>query len=75
MNERKKIDRYETVYESGRVNFYAVSGKNRILMPDAYKDMYDDHHLMIEKRTLERPELFDTEPVHWIPLFTGDSHA
>lgn len=70
MSERKKVDRYETSYESGRVNFYAICGKTRVLMPDAYKDMYDDRHLMIEKRVLERPELFDTEAEHWIPLLT-----
>lgn len=70
MTERKKVDRYETAYEGGQVRFYAVCGKTRIPMPDAYKEMYTDDYLMIEKRTLQRPELFETENEHWIPLRT-----
>lgn len=64
------IDRYEAVIESGQIRYYAISGKKRYPMPDAYKGMYDDDHLAITMRTLERPELFDTPAEHYIPLMT-----
>lgn len=66
-----RIDRYEAVIEGGGIRYYALAGKKRIPMPDAYKDMYDNEHLAIKERTMERPELFGAEATHWIPLYTG----
>lgn len=70
-----KIDRYEAVIEGKDVKYYAVSGKKRYPMPSAYADMYTDEYLAITERTLERPELYDTdkehcEEKHYIPIRT-----
>lgn len=70
MKDVIRIDKYTTELVDGAIRYFAVKGKTRYLMPDAYKDMYDDRHLAIVKRTLERPELFDCEAEHYIPLFT-----
>ncbi len=71
MNEIIKIERYEPVIETGKIVYYAIAGKKRIKMPDAYKEMYTDEYLAIEERTLNIPELYDVEGTHYIPLFTG----
>lgn len=40
-------------------------------MPEYYKELYDDDHLSIMKRTLEMPEVFGLpEGEHYIPLNT-----
>ena len=72
MSESKiiKIDRYETVLENGVIKYYAVAGKKRYEMPEAYKEMYNDNYLAIAERTLERPELFGVPATHYIPLRT-----
>jgi hypothetical protein len=72
MSESKiiKIDRYETVLENGVIKYYAVAGKKRYEMPEAYKEMYNDRYLAIAERTLERPELFGVPATHYIPLRT-----
>ena len=73
MDDRKiiKIDRYETVLENGEIRYYAIAGKKRYPMIPAYKDLYDDAHLAIAERTLERPELFEAPATHYIPLRTA----
>jgi len=64
------IEKYTTELVGNTIRYYAVKGKNKYPMPEAYKDMYDDDHLAIMKRTLERPELFDCpEGEHYIPLY------
>lgn len=65
------IDRYDPAIEGGRIVYYAVKGKARYRMPDCYKEMYDDKHLAIKERTLERPEVFGVEARHYIPLRTA----
>ena len=72
MSESKiiRIDRYETVLENGVIKYYAVAGKKRYEMPEAYKEMYNDNYLAISERTLERPELFNAPATHYIPLRT-----
>lgn len=65
------IDKYEAVIEDGHIVYYAIAGKKKYRMPDAYKEMYDDKHLMIQERTLERPELFDCPATHYIPILTS----
>lgn len=65
------ITKYEPVIEDGRIVYYALTKTKRYRMPDAYKEMYDDEHLAITETTLDRPELFDTEPTHYIPLRTS----
>lgn len=67
-----EIDRYQAEIENGTIVYYAVKGKNRYKMPEAYKEMYNDDYLAIEERTLERPELFGTTPVHYIPRRTKE---
>ena len=66
-----KIDRYEPVIENGTIVYYAISGKTRYRMPNAYKEMYNEAYLAIKERTLDLPELFDAPSTHYIPLFTG----
>lgn len=66
-----KIDRYEPEIEKGAIVYYAIAGKKKYKMPDAYKDMYNENYLAITERTLDMPELFDVEGRHYIPLFTG----
>lgn len=69
-----KIDKYEAnVDAKGIIHYYALKGKERIEMPDAYKSMYNDNYLAIEQRTLAMPELYgeDIPFTHWIPLYTG----
>lgn len=65
-----KIDRYIAELEGLDIVYYAVAGKKKYRMPSAYKEMYNDNYLAIDERTLERPELFDTEDKHYIPLRT-----
>ena len=65
-----EIDRYQAEIENGTIVYYAIKGKNRYRMPEAYKEMYNDDYLAIEERTLERPELFETAPTHYIPRRT-----
>lgn len=71
MKETIKIDKYEPVIEDGVIVYYAIAGKKRYRMPDAYKEMYNENYLAITERTLSMPELFDVEGTHYIPLFTG----
>ena len=71
MSEIIKIERYEPVIEAGKIVYYAIAGKKRYPMPDAYKDMYNDDYLAITERTLTIPELFEVEGTHYIPLYTG----
>lgn len=72
MNTAIKIDKYVSEIEHGRIVIYALAGKKKILMPDAYKDMYDDEHLAIVERELTMPELYGLkERKHYIPLYTG----
>ena len=66
-----RIDGYVTELEGSTIRYYAVKGKKRYPMPECHKDMYDGDHLAIVKRTLERPELFDCEAEHYIPLRTA----
>ena len=54
-----KIDKYEAVLENGVIRYYAIKGKTKYPMPDAFKDMYTDDYLEIEETTYERPELFN----------------
>lgn len=65
-----KIDKYDAVIENNHIVYYAIAGKKKYKMPDYYKDMYDEHHLAIEQRTMTRPELFDCPAEHYIPIFT-----
>ena len=67
-----KIDKYQTEIENGRIVYYAIAGKKKYPMPDAFKEMYNDKYLAIEERTITRPELFDTTATHYIPLRTSD---
>ena len=68
-----KIDRYETRIVNGRIEYFAIAGKKEYPMPDCYKDMYNDRYLAIAKKTMEMPELFDTESEHYMPLRTAKS--
>lgn len=65
------IDKYETTLVKGKIVCYAIKGKQKYLMPEAYSDMYDNDHLAIEERTVSIPELFDAPATHYIPLYTG----
>lgn len=68
-----EIDKYQSEIDNGQIVIYAVKGKTKYLMPDAYKDMYDNYHLAIEERTMSQPELFDIKaPKHYIPIYTGE---
>ena len=68
-----KIDKYDAVVgKNGKIQYFAVQGKNRYPMPDCYKDMYDDQHLAIKEVEREIPSLFDGAPAkHYIPLRTS----
>lgn len=68
-----RIDKYETVLVHGKPVTYAVVGKRRYEMPQAYAAMYTDEYLAIEERELELPELFDAPKKHYIPLYTGSN--
>lgn len=57
-----KIDRYEAVLEHGVIKYYAIKGKTKYPMPEAFKDMYTDDYLAIEEVTYTRPELYDLTP-------------
>lgn len=59
MGNTIKIDKYEAVLENGVIRYYAIKGKTKYPMPDAFKDMYTDDYLEIEETTYERPELFN----------------
>ena len=66
-----KIDGYEMKVIDSKIHYYACIGKERIEMPEYYKDMYDNKHLAITKRVLTYPEVFDiAEEEHYIPLST-----
>lgn len=69
-----QIDRYEMVYNqtTRQEEWYAVIGKKRIPMPSAFRDMYDDKHLAIEKVHSDRPEVLDVPDAdYYIPLRTA----
>ena len=54
------------------MNFYAIAGKKRILMPDAFKEMYTDDYLEIELTHSERPEVHGIETNdYYIPKRTA----
>ena len=74
MSEIIRIERYEPVIEHGAIVIYAIAGKKKYKIPDAYKDMCTDDYLAITERTLELPELYDVSGPHYIPLFTGGKH-
>lgn len=56
-----KIDGYDVAYNKqlGKVEFFAIAGKKKYPMPDAFKDMYTDDYLEIEQVHSERPEVLD----------------
>lgn len=66
-----RIDRYESRIVKGAIKIFAIAGKKEYPMPDCYFGMYDDDHLAIIKRHMDRSELYDTEPEHYIPLCTA----
>lgn len=67
-----RIDRYETALEHGRITYYAVTGKKRIPMPEAFKDMYNDDYLEITETESEMPEVLGVpEGRYYIPRYTG----
>ena len=67
-----RIDRYETALENGRITYYAVAGKKRIPMPEAFKDMYNDDYLEITETESEMPEVLGVpEGGYFIPRYTG----
>ena len=59
MSKTIPIDKYEAVLENGVIKYYAIKGKIKYRMPEAFKDMYTDDYLEIEETTYERPELFN----------------
>ena len=72
MNMTISIDRYDTVLENGRITYYAIAGKKKYPMPEAFKDMYDDSHLAIREAHNDRPEMYGIPTTdYYIPLFTG----
>ncbi len=74
MGERIKIEKYAVEIDPKnptKTVVYAIAGKRRYQMPDAYREMYTDEYLEIESRTLERPELYDAPDTHWIPRRTA----
>lgn len=69
------IERYTVEIDpsdSRRTICYAVSGKKKYPMPDAYREMYTDDYLAIQEQTLERPELYDLAGPHYIPRRTSE---
>lgn len=67
-----KIDRYESVVENGEVAFYAVLGKKRIRMPDAFKEMYTNDYLDIQEVEFKMPEIFGlSDSKSYIPRRTS----
>lgn len=69
-----QIDRYEMVYNqtTRQEEWFAVIGKKKIPMPSAFRDMFDDKHLAIEKVHSERPEVLDVpDKDYYIPLRTA----
>ena len=74
MSNTIKIDRYEAVLEHGVVKYYAIKGKTKYPMPDAFKDMYTDDYLEIEEAVYERPELFNLPDMKtYIPRRTSNA--
>ena len=73
MSKPISIDRYEAVLENGVIKYYAVKGKIKYRMPDAFKDMYTDDYLEIEETTYERPERFNlSDAKTYIPRRTSN---
>lgn len=67
-----KIDKYETIIENGNIAFYAVIGKKKIRMPDAFKEMYTDDYLDIQEVEFKMPEVFGlSDPKSYIPRRTS----
>lgn len=69
-----KIDSYEITYNKklGKVEFFAVAGKKKYQMPEAFKDMYTDDYLEIEQVHSERPEVHGIETNdYYIPKRTA----
>lgn len=69
-----KIDGYEITYNSElhKEEYFAVIGKKRILMPDAFKEMYTDDYREIELVRMDLPEIFGMdEHEFYIPRRTA----
>lgn len=69
-----EIDRYEIRYnaELHKEEYYAVSGKKKYRMPDAFKGMYTNDYLAIEQVHNDRPEVFGIESEdYYIPRRTA----
>lgn len=69
-----KIEGYEITYNKqlGKVEFFAVAGKKKYPMPEAFKDMYTDDYLEIELVHSERPEVHGIETNdYYIPKRTA----
>lgn len=69
-----KIDGYEITYNKQlrHEEYFAIAGKKRIQMPEAFKDMYTDDYLEIELVHSERPEVHGIETDdYYIPKRTA----
>jgi len=74
MSEIIKIEKYTVEIDpqdSRKTIVYAIAGKKKYRMPDAYREMYTDEYLAIQEQELQRPELFDELGPHYIPRRTS----
>lgn len=69
--EKLKISRYQTELEGNKIAYYAVAGKKKVRMPDAFHDMYTPDYLCIQHVEPERPEIYGEKGGYWIPLRTS----
>lgn len=74
MSEIIKIDRYDVEidpHDGRRTIVYAIAGKKKFRMPDAFREMYTNEYLAIQEQTPERPELFEETGPYYIPRRTS----
>lgn len=68
------IDSYEAVLDKNTrsIRYYAISGEQRIEMPEAFKEMYTEDYLAITRTRSQRPEMHGIETEeYYIPLRTS----
>lgn len=74
MSEIIKIEKYSVEIDQtnpARTIMFAIAGKKKFRIPDAFREMCNDSHLAIQEQTLERPELFDEHGAFFIPRRTS----
>lgn len=74
MSEIIKIEKYAVEIDPmnpTKTIMYAIAGKKKYRMPDAFREMCTDDYLAIQEQHPEQPELFNESGPYYIPRRTS----